>query len=565
MMTRPEVPVFRSLLLAIALLLTAGLAPIAQAQVATPAASPIAEGMPDLTGVTPLPLEGDRREALAAFIADALTRCDVPGASVAVVQNGDIVFLEGFGVRHIGRSDPVTPDTLMGIGSVTKSFTATYAATLVDAGAVKWDTPVVELLPNFTLSDPAVARRLTLADLFSAASGLPRRDLEFIFNFNAYTPQRLIAEIAKLPLTAPVGERYQYSNQAFAIGGYAAAAADGAAPDALLQGYELAMRARVLAPLGMERSTFDLGEVLRGGDYATPHATGISGPPEPISLLREEGFITAVAPAGALWSSARDMAKYLQMQLAHGVAPDGDRVVSAENLERTWAPGVAVPPDPALPPVLNASLQHYGLGWMRGDYGGQTVISHSGGTLGFSTEVAFLPAADLGIAVLTNESTCGAFIAYATQYRLFELVFGQEPRAADAFLTFLNATLAQRDAIVAQLQPIDASVAAGMTGRFTNPDLGEIDIRREGSEVIIDAGELQSRLRALQLVPGGPLVYVPIDPPLTGAPAWLTFQPNGEGQMLPVLTLVADPSEPPLLYPFTSVAAATGAAATPVA
>ncbi|MCC7023363.1 MAG: beta-lactamase family protein [Thermomicrobiales bacterium] len=554
----------RSLLLALALLLTAGLAPLARAQDATPAASPVAEAIPDLTGVAPQWLEGERKDAFAAFMADALATCAVPGASVAVVQNGEVVFLEGFGVRHVGRSAPVTPDTLMDIGSVTKSFTATYAATLVDAGLVSWDTPVIDLLPDFTLSDPEVARRLTLADLYSAASGLPRRDLELVLDFNSFTPRRLLAEVATLPLTAPVGERYQYSNQAFAIGGYAAAAADGAAPDGLLQGYELGVRARVLDPLGMERSTFDLVEVLRG-DYATPHATGISGTPEPVSLLREGNFVKAVAPAGALWSSAREMAAYLQMQLGHGLAPDGDRVVSVENLERTWAPGVAIPPNPELPPVLNASMQHYGLGWAIGDYGGLTLISHSGGTFGFSTEVAFLPEADLGIAVLTNESTCGGLIAYAAQYRLFELVFDQEPRAADEFTAFLNAAMAQREAVVAKLQPVDESAAAAMAGRYTNLDLGEIAIRREGREVILDAGEVQSRLRALQLVPGGPLVYVPIDPPLTGAPMWLTVQPNAAGQMTPVITLVNEPTEPPLLYPFTPVATAAGAAATPAA
>ena len=530
----------------------------------TPVASPTVDAPVDLTGVTPLPLEGQRRAALAAFITNAMRACPVPGLSVAVVQNGEVVFLEGFGVRQLDRPEAVTPDTLMRIGSVTKSMTTMLAAALVDAGWVDWDSRAVDLLPGFALSDPARTAQVTLADLFSAASGLPRRDVEFIFESDAYSPAGLIEAVRRLPLTAPLGARYQYSNQAFGLGGYAAALAAGASPDDLLGGYIVAMQQHVLNPIGMERSTFDLHEVLESGDYAAPYAPDLTGTPQPVSLLAEDRFTAAVAPAGAMWSTARDLARFLQTELAGGVTPDGARVVSVENLERTWQPGVAVPPNPQLPPIVSTGIAHYGLGWYTGEYGGLELISHSGGTYGFAAEVAFLPEADLGIAVLANDPVCGAILAYATQYRLFEIVFDQEPAVEAELGAFLEAVAAQRAAAAVLLGTIDPSAVAPFLGRFAHPALGEIELRMRDGDLLIDAGEIRSRLAPLRGLPGQPTRYVALDPPMSLAPAWLTFEEAGS-QWRPVLTVIPDPGEEPLIYPFTRVDAEGQALATPAA
>jgi CubicO group peptidase (beta-lactamase class C family) len=179
----------------------------------TPVSVPQSSELPDLTGVTPLPLTGDRLVSFEAYITTALAELEVPGTAVAVIQGGETAFLQGFGVRELGRPDPVTPDTLLRIGSVTKSFSSLLAATLVDAGRLSWDTPLQELLPDFAVADAELTPRLTVKDAFCACSGLPRRDLEFIFDAHALTPERMIASMAKLPLTAPYGTTYQYSNQ----------------------------------------------------------------------------------------------------------------------------------------------------------------------------------------------------------------------------------------------------------------------------------------------------------------------------------------------------------------
>src|SRR5215211_6651867 len=333
------------------LLLATMSAPPARGQTPGPA-SPQAGTNADLAGVAPLALTGDRQAEFESYIASMLATTRVPGAAMAVVQNGEVVYQQGFGVRELGGSEPVTPQTLMMIGSITKPMTATMAATVVDAGDVAWETPVVDLLPTFAVADPELTKRLSLRNAFCACTGLPQRDPEFLFNSATLTPRRLITSVRDFPLTAPLGEQFQYSNQMFGIGGYAAAAAADPEETDLFAAYVTAMQQRLLDPLGMRRSTFALDEVLATNDYARPHGLDLAGAYHPVSLEDDERHVLSVAPADALWSSAAEMARYLQMELAGGVAPDGARVVSAANLDATWQSQVTIPTpnNPGVPP-----------------------------------------------------------------------------------------------------------------------------------------------------------------------------------------------------------------------
>ena len=350
------------------LLLLAG--PLAAAQDATPGTGDAATPRPNLAGVAPLPFTAQRQAELAAYVAAMLAKTGVPGAAIAVVQDGQVVYQGGFGVRELGQTAPVTPDTLMMIGSVTKSMTATMAATVVDDGLLTWDTPVVALLPEFAVADAELTQRLTVRNAFCACTGLPARDAEFVFASDALTPEGMIASVADFPLTADPGEEFQYSNQMFAIGGYAATAAAAGTADDLYDDYVAAMQQRLLDPMAMPRSTFSLADVLASGDYAGSHGLTLDGGYAPVPLPDEDSFVRAVAPAGALWSSVAEMARYLQTELAGGVAPNGVRVVSPANLDVTWEQQVGIPADPSFPAELTDMAQGYALGWLTGTYHG---------------------------------------------------------------------------------------------------------------------------------------------------------------------------------------------------
>jgi CubicO group peptidase (beta-lactamase class C family) len=517
-------------------------------------ASAQAEPLPDLTGVAPLPLTGERLATFEAFVAAALAETHLPGAAVAVVQGGVIAFLQGFGVRRLGHPAPVTADT--------KSFSSLLAATLVDAGRLEWETPLVDLLPTFAVADPNLTPRLTVRDAFCACTGLPRRDLEFILNAQALTPELVIDAMARLPLTAPFGETYQYNNQMVAAGGFAAAVADGGSPRDLGHAYAIALRERVLDPIGMPRSTLDLSEVVGDDDYATPHAEDIAGVLHPLPLLEDDLWLVPVAPAGALWSSAREMARYLQTELRRGDAPAGGRVVSAASLERTWQPGVTFPTAPGAPPTLATSIG-YGLGWGVGAYGGQRLVNHSGATLGFSSLAMIMPDAGLGLVILTNATGVAPRFTGAVQMRLLELLFDQ-PGTAEARLAASLAAIEQQwGALLGQLSEIDPVVVTPFLGRYANADLGELTLTLRAGTLRLTVGGFRSALRPRRNGDVAVTDYLPVDPPFCEggiSPTPITFGLRRGSDDRPRVTLTtAGDDGQELVYVYEPVGAAAPA------
>jgi CubicO group peptidase (beta-lactamase class C family) len=510
------------------------LAPAVVAQNQLPLASPTAQ----LRGVAPMALTGDQRAAFDAYLADAMSRFGVPGASVAVVQNGEVVYLHGFGVREAGLDSPVDPDTLFAIASTTKAFTSAMAATVVDDGSLSWDTPVVEMLPDFAMPDPMLTAQVTEADAFCMCTGVPGRTWQIVFNANRGTPQRLIASVAAMPLIAPFGDQFQYNNQIYAVGGYAATRAAGGASDDLNRAYQQAMRDRILNPTGMTRSTFTLDQVLTEGNYTHPHVTDLAGNTAPISLLTTAHLAeTGAGPSGALWSSARDMACWLQLQLSDGVAPDGTRVVSTDNLLRTRAPRTSIPPDPDQPALINDASQYYAMGWEVGDYMGQPIVHHSGSILGFNSQVTFLPDAGLGIVILTNGGLGAKPFTLAARFRLLELLFNQ-PQQYDAIAAKdLNYNLNAFAAFKADLRPVDPAAVTPFLGRYVNAAMGDVAISLQDGRLVLDTGGYRSELMVQVDDAGNMIGYGMIDPPMGGPGLTVTFAFGSDGR--PEMTLKA--------------------------
>jgi CubicO group peptidase (beta-lactamase class C family) len=536
-----------ALLVSLAFVLMAGGTRGAQAAPAGDARAAAA----DLRSVAALSLIGERRAAFEAYVADALFRYGVPGASVAVVQGGDVVYLNGFGVTAAGSTRAVTPDTMMMIGSITKPLTTMLAGNLIDDGRLTWDTPLVALLPEFAVGDPDLTQGLTVRDAFCNCIGLPGKNVASYFESGALTPERVVTALADIAPTAARGELFQYNNLLISAGGYALGAAAGGTAGDLGLAYDTALRERVLGPIGMVRSTFDPEEVLASGDYASPHAADLSGELRRLPLIAERGLLP-VRPAGALWSNAREMARFVQTELARGVAPDSSRVISAANLEATWAPEVEAPNLFGGPPAMAASMSRYALGWSSGAYRGLRVISHAGGTGGFTAQMAFLPEADLGVVVLSNAAfdTAG-FFAFAVQFRLIELLFDQ-PETMDAALEEAKSGIAAR--LRPALGAVDPAAVARYLGRYGNPELGEVTLSLRRNRLILDAGELSSELRPRA---GGTSDYLLYDPPLAifswAYRATLAFS-GGPDEPRVTFSIPANPTGPAQEFVFERVA-----------
>jgi CubicO group peptidase (beta-lactamase class C family) len=519
--------------------------------------SPLTALPADLTGATPLRLTGALLAEFEAYIAGQLDGLEVPGAAVVVVQDGEVVLLQGYGVREWGKAEPVTADTLLRIGSITKSFSSLLASTLIDTGLVSWDTPLVDLLPGFAVADAELTPRLTLRDAFCACTGVPRRDLEFMFRAHDLTAEQVVATMAQLPLTAPFGEVFQYSNQMVAAGGFAAALADGGSPHALSESYAVALRDRVLNPLEMTRTTLSLAEVVADGDYAIPHAPDLENTPIPLSPMVDDAWIAPVAPTGGLWSTAREMAAYLHMELAHGLTSSGERVVSSENLEITWQPGVPMIFGDVTPALFKSATSSYGLAWEAGNYGGLRLISHPGFTYGFNALISFLPDAGIGIATLTNRDGAGSKLTQALQFRLFELVFSQ-PAIIDPLVDAALAGEAKaRAALPGLLGTLSEDTVTPYLGDYANPDLGPMSLSLQEGKLLFTTAGARSALLPLRDAAGEVTEYIFVDPPWASNPPGCSVAIVTSDDQRPevAITMPGDGDEGLITYVYTQFAA----------
>lgn len=423
---------------------------------------------------------------LEKYVTKAMEQYDVPGASMVLVQGDEIVYSRGLGVRDLQTKAPVSNETLFGIGSTTKTMTAIMIASLVEDGFFDWDTPVTDVLPAFALSNPRLSNEITFEHTLCMCTGVPRRMEDISVRYSEMTAEEIIESLATIPLSGAFEEKFNYSSRMVATGGFLAAMAAGGEYGNLAEAYAQLMKERILDPLEMRSSTFSVDEAVTSGDYATPYYSSISGyveiPPDLENIFRP------ISPAGALWSNANDMAKYLIMLLNGGISADGRQIVSTENLAYLWEPRVAV----------DAQIS-YGLGWHAEDYHGLTIYHHPGGTVGFASEMMVIPELNIGFALLVNGLDQVKPLGMMTRYRLLEMltgreqVYDQEIREIDRDIRIQVFTLS-----LVTRKKVDPDEVDPFLGAYHNDVLGEVELVLHQDDTLwIDFGEYETRIRPL--------------------------------------------------------------------
>lgn len=358
-------------------------------------------------GAAPVAAAREKLDGIDAVIEKALADFEAPGMGLAVVRGGEVVLAKGYGLRDREQKLPVTADTLFAIGSTTKAMTATLLGMLADEGKVAFDAPVRRYLPWFALKDAALSERLTVRDLLTHRSGLPRHDLLW-YNFNEGTRRQLVERIAHLDLTADLRERFQYNNLMYATAGYLAGELAGTSWEALI-------RERLFVPLGMARTNVSVLDSERDPDHALPYAKR-DDRVERIPFRR----IDLVGPAGSVNSSASEMARWLLFNLAGGKA--GDRqLVQRTTLADAHAPHMVGSGQADRREILPVG---YGHGWGVDAYRGHRRVSHGGGIDGFVTMVTLFPDDDLGIVSFVN---AGVGLPNLVNNTIADCVLGLEP------------------------------------------------------------------------------------------------------------------------------------------
>jgi CubicO group peptidase (beta-lactamase class C family) len=376
-------------------------------------------------------------------------------------------------VRELGKKAKVTPRTLFLTGSTGKSLTTLMMARAVDAGAFTWETPVTQLLPSFALGDPEVTKALLVRHTVCACTGMPRQDLEMIFEYGNVTPEARLESMKTMVPTTKFGETFQYSNLLVAAGGYAAGRA--LVPKGTLgAAFDRAMKKHVFDPLGMKDTTYDFKRAAKA-DHATPHARDLAGTVTPIPL-GDETWVQNVRPAGGQWSSAHDMARVLLLELGKGEL-DGKRVVSEASLLERRKPQIRI----------NEELS-YGMGLGVGTRSGVAIVEHSGGTAGFTTDYFWLPDHGVGVVIVSNVGQGGVFVDTVGR-RILEVLFDADPLAEKDLAQGADQ---RRQIIATELEMVkeaDDAWVAPLLGAWVEPSLGRIELRREMGKLFLDAGE----------------------------------------------------------------------------
>jgi CubicO group peptidase (beta-lactamase class C family) len=405
-----------------------------------------------------------------------LEQTGVPGIAIAVVHKGDVVFQQGFGVREIGKPELIDADTVCQLASVSKSITSTVLAALVGEGIVGWDDRVIDHDPGFCLYDAASTRELRLRDLLCHRSSLPDHGGDLLEDMG-YNRGEILHRLRYLRPDSSFRTQYAYTNYGYTEAAVAAALAAG-------KRWEDLAADKLYRPLGMKSTSSRYEDFAKAANRARLHVrVGDKW------IAKYDRQPDAQSPAGGVSSTLRDLTCWMRLLLADGKF--GDRqVIPAGPLNETHTPQIVTGFDPQA-----GRLVSYGLGWIVSvERGGNVFWKHSGGfDLGMRTEVAFLPAEQIGIAVLSNAGPTG--VPEGITESFFDLLL--DGKLSRDWVEFANRMFAEEgkrergketDFSHPPAQTTPPLSLASYAGNFDNSFFGPIEIADDGGKLLLKLG-----------------------------------------------------------------------------
>ena len=333
---------------------------------------------------------------LDRFVTQVLKRFEVPGLSLAIVKDGEVVVAKGYGVRALGEPAEVDARTLFGIASNTKAFTAAAIGMLVEEGKLEWDARVIRYLPWFRLADPYVTRELRVRDLLLHRSGLGLGAGDLLWwPPSTYDRSEIARRLCHIPPATSFRSTYAYDNVLYLVAGELIEAAGG-------ERWEDFVVKRIFARVGMAGSLARCTDLAAAKNVAAPHAR-VEGVVRPVKPFTADN----VDPAAGIASNAEDMAEWLIAQLDSGRVRSGPPLFKPATTRQLWEMVTPIPigEPPRELAATRPNFQGYALGLGVRDYRGRKMLAHSGSFPGYVSRVAMIPELDLGIAILTNQES----------------------------------------------------------------------------------------------------------------------------------------------------------------
>ena len=434
--------------------------------------------MPGATAPGPLD-----QAAVDAAVARTLKAFDVPGMAVAVVKDGQVVMAKGYGVSSLATKAPMDANTLFGIASNTKAFTAAALGLLVEEGKLRWDDKVTDHIPEFKMYDPYVTAEFTVRDLLTHRSGLGlgAGDLMMFPDSADFTVKDVIHNLRYFKPVSSFRSKFDYNDNLYIVAGEVVARI-------AKQPWDDFVETRLLKPLGMNRSATLYSRLPDPTNVIDAH-----GPVEgKVQVIRRD-LSTLLGPAGGMYSSVADLSKWAMMLLGGPGAPAP--LLKPRTQHELWSAQTILPvgPVPAayLPFSYNTHFSAYGLGWFLRDVRGYKEVSHTGGEIGMVTKVTLLPELHLGIIVLTNQESGAAFTAVTNTIEDHYLGM----TGLDRVKLMVDLSTAQNTADGKTTQAVWKQVAAAQkaapkrpdfgayVGRYHDAWLGDVNIYAQGTQL----------------------------------------------------------------------------------
>jgi CubicO group peptidase (beta-lactamase class C family) len=408
-------------------------------------------------------LPADAIDQIAAFVELVRARWRVPGVAVAVLQGGEPVMVQGFGVKNLVTGEPVDAHTSFEIGSCSKAYTAAAAALLVEDGRIGWDDPVKRVMPELALYDPAITDQVSLRDLLSHRVGLSRAHLaEFGSDLSR---AEVLARAVDAPKLAEFRARHCYSNLGFVIAAEVVSRLAG-------EPFDRFVARHFLEPLGMADSTA-VGQGWRAiANVAYPHEEW-DYRQIPVMPLDHDNLMGA----GSLYVSAHDAVAWLQLQLGRSGLIEQ---ASLDEMHR----------------VQIETSHAYGLGWEIGTNEGRRFVAHSGATRGFRSRTRIEP--EIGYASFVAVNGEGG--APQTISGFINQLLNQLPRTdliddAETAGVRRRAKAADRLEADKKADPLDGATAlplSAFAGRYRNRGFGELTLDEAGDALRISLRDASS-------------------------------------------------------------------------
>ncbi len=340
---------------------------------------------------------------LDKYYAQMVSDWGIPSATIGIVKDGKLVFVGAYGVLEEGKEQKPDGNTLYGIASNSKAFTAAIIGMLVQEGKLDWNDKVKKYLPWFEVYDLWVSNEVTIRDLLSHRVGLGTFSGDVIWYKSDFTAEQVVRNAKHIPKAFDFRAGYGYSNIMYIAAGEVIRAVTG-------KSWSENVRERLFEPLGMSRTITSPKHLDDKGNYVTPHAFE-EGQNIPIAWEDWE----EIGALGGIISSVNDLSKWMILNLSHGIF-GSDTLLTKRTINMMWTPHANFTVDHTTKNDFGRHFSAYGLGWGLSDFHGRLRVSHTGAIDGMITSITLIPDDKLGVVVLTNGMN--APISAATNYAL---------------------------------------------------------------------------------------------------------------------------------------------------